>query len=478
MAPAAPAAVEGGEGRQPTGQSRPEEAVGGCGGAPVPPAALGETEADGKATGSGDGGVNDGVCGSRDGDEGPRPRSWWRGPSGGQGQSRGQKRARTRRAAAAVAAAALAGCRGEAPDRPAALAAWAQFAVLGFAVATTRSLDLSWQARALRALPVFLLPALGAALYTALSRFFAMRARRDQALLERLQAERHDKIEELKEKSNYYVMQQLIQQYDTDPAAKAAAASVLLSRGLPPDSARLLLSPAGDAAATPAAAGQQRTPGNTVQDQPDSAGGNESVGARRRGTSRLPRTLQSERPEASPVVVGAGGASGNDESNRREDAQERWHREEREDSGGAWEARQGQGWVARLAAMLVGEDPTQCYALICEHCHAHNGKCSSGTAASTDVPEDYGFVTYYCPRCNHLNGSSSAEVGDQQAQDPGSATQEPRPPQKQLTIAEAATQSATEAQATEVEQPPLVAGLGLDAAHVTRDEEGEAGNYS
>jgi hypothetical protein len=32
------------------------------------------------------------------------------------------------------------------------------------------------------------------------------------------------------------------------------------------------------------------------------------------------------------------------------------------------------GWVARLAAMLVGEDPSQCYALICSKCHAHNGK--------------------------------------------------------------------------------------------------------
>jgi hypothetical protein len=32
------------------------------------------------------------------------------------------------------------------------------------------------------------------------------------------------------------------------------------------------------------------------------------------------------------------------------------------------------GWIARLAAMLVGEDPTQCYALICQKCHMHNGK--------------------------------------------------------------------------------------------------------
>ena len=32
------------------------------------------------------------------------------------------------------------------------------------------------------------------------------------------------------------------------------------------------------------------------------------------------------------------------------------------------------GWIARLAALLVGEDPTQSYALICGNCHMHNGE--------------------------------------------------------------------------------------------------------
>lgn len=32
------------------------------------------------------------------------------------------------------------------------------------------------------------------------------------------------------------------------------------------------------------------------------------------------------------------------------------------------------GWIARLAALLVGEDPAQSYALICGNCHMHNGK--------------------------------------------------------------------------------------------------------
>ena len=33
-------------------------------------------------------------------------------------------------------------------------------------------------------------------------------------------------------------------------------------------------------------------------------------------------------------------------------------------------------WISRIAALLVGEDPTQSYALICGNCHMHNGERS------------------------------------------------------------------------------------------------------
>lgn len=39
----------------------------------------------------------------------------------------------------------------------------------------------------------------------------------------------------------------------------------------------------------------------------------------------------------------------------------------------AYSAHDG-GWIARIAALLVGEDPTQSYALICGNCHMHNGE--------------------------------------------------------------------------------------------------------
>uniref|UniRef100_A0A0E0H3A5 Uncharacterized protein n=1 Tax=Oryza nivara TaxID=4536 RepID=A0A0E0H3A5_ORYNI len=72
-----------------------------------------------------------------------------------------------------------------------------------YAIIMTKSVDLDWQMRAIR---------------------------KDQKLLERLREERKAKIDELKERTNYYLTQKLIQKYDLDPAAKAAAASVLATK--------------------------------------------------------------------------------------------------------------------------------------------------------------------------------------------------------------------------------------------------------
>lgn len=115
------------------------------------------------------------------------------------------------------------------------------------------------------------------------------------------------------------------------------------------------------------------------------------------------------------------------------------------------------GWVARLAAMLVGEDPTQCYALICKKCHAHNGETFSSSAHGRTLPifmilffflqshlgltlsltafvygpglakkEDYQYIQYYCPHCRTLNGTRPAGDGLQLNDDIGevSPTQE------------------------------------------------------
>ncbi|KAB5553521.1 hypothetical protein DKX38_010832 [Salix brachista] len=83
---------------------------------------------------------------------------------------------------------------------------------VGYAIMTTRSMDLNWKMRSFRVLPMFLLPALSSLAYSAFVRFTRMCDGRDQNTLERLRAERQAKIDELKEKTNYYTTQQLIQE--------------------------------------------------------------------------------------------------------------------------------------------------------------------------------------------------------------------------------------------------------------------------
>ncbi|EFJ38603.1 hypothetical protein SELMODRAFT_72144, partial [Selaginella moellendorffii] len=89
---------------------------------------------------------------------------------------------------------------------------------LGFALVSTRSLDIPWKLRAIRVFPVFAVPAIAALLYTACSRYFHMsknfqcaRERKDQRTLEKLRAERQARIDELKQRTNYYATQELIQ---------------------------------------------------------------------------------------------------------------------------------------------------------------------------------------------------------------------------------------------------------------------------
>ncbi|XP_071730115.1 uncharacterized protein At2g24330-like [Rutidosis leptorrhynchoides] len=237
---------------------------------------------------------------------------------------------------------------------------------LGYAISTTRTVGLDWQMRALRVLPIFLLPALSSALYWALFSFTKMRDSRDQKTIDRLRAERQTKIDELKERTNYYITQQLIQKYDPDPAAKAAAASVLASK-LGADSG-LKVSLVGD----------------ELQQYNEATGKSHDVehvkssGLRKRNASEamskggndieMIQHVENEVSLQNQVVV--------------------------EHHNPADFGSQDGGWLARLAQLLVGEDPSQSYALICGNCHMHNGLARK---------EDFPFITYYCPRCHALN---------------------------------------------------------------------------
>eukprot|EP01018_Ginkgo_biloba_P009824 Gb_19956 [translate_table: standard] len=258
-----------------------------------------------------------------------------------------------------------------------------EFVVVGIAIISTRSPDLTFQMRALRVLPAFVLPALSTLLYSTCSSLHRICERKDHKTLDRLRAERKAKLDELKEQTNYYVTQQLIQRYDLDPAAKAAAASVLASKLVAESGLKL-----------------------SVQDNPslDLSQGKshdvelvESAGLKNRkqshGNSHSASIVATEQVSLQSTL------SADDGNPQGRTRQQQGFDVEHHQRGKASEG----GWIARLAALLVGEDPTQCYALICGNCHVHNGLARK---------EDFPYITYYCPHCHAFNGSQQTAGGD------------------------------------------------------------------
>ncbi|XBH63313.1 hypothetical protein VPH35_117327 [Triticum aestivum] len=254
----------------------------------------------------------------------------------------------------------------------------AEAVAVGYAIMMTRDEDLTWQMRAIRVLPMFVLPAISSVVYSAVVNFTRMLERKDEKTLEKLRAERKAKIDELKERTNYYLTQQLIQKYDLDPAAKAAAASVLASKLGADSGLRVHLGeePNYDAAVV-MSNNAEILPSDGLRNrkQPNARGS-------RTGSTTAAHT-SAQGVESSPAL-NAG----------LENVQPTRVVEHYQGSG----ASDG-GWIAKIAALLVGEDPSQSYALICGNCHMHNGLARK---------EDYPHITYYCPHCHALNTSNNS----------------------------------------------------------------------
>lgn len=250
---------------------------------------------------------------------------------------------------------------------------------IGYAIMITRSLDLNWKMRALRLLPMFLLPLLSSITYFTLRSFTRMFDQKDQKTLEKLRAERQAKIDELKERTNYYTTQQLIQKYDPDPAAKAAAATVLASK-LGADSGLKVF--VGDDS-------QQNVSIGKSSDLEVAR----TSGLRNRKPSPSNNSMQNASThhieEHTPNQVGFEGTTMSQQ-----------HQMVVEHHPQTGSSMHDGGWIARLAALLVGEDPTQSYALICGNCHMHNGLARK---------EEFPYVSYYCPHCHALNQAKQSE---------------------------------------------------------------------
>ncbi|XP_076958593.1 uncharacterized protein At2g24330-like [Bidens hawaiensis] len=241
---------------------------------------------------------------------------------------------------------------------------------IGYAIMTTRTVDMDWRTRSLRVLPMFLIPALSFVLYYGLSSFTKFCDRRDQKTLDKLRDERQAKIDELKERTKYYIIQQLIQKYDSDPAAKAAAATVLASKLGADSGLKVFL-----ANESQHVAGK----GSDVDLQSQQASG-----LRKRNQSNPMPSGNKETPQFDGDEVSGNSPRGQVVEHHNPAA-----------SGG-----QDGGWIARIAALIVGEDPTQSYALICGNCHMHNGLARK---------EEFPYITYYCPHCHILNKPKNSD---------------------------------------------------------------------
>ncbi|OAY78778.1 Uncharacterized protein ACMD2_08447 [Ananas comosus] len=256
----------------------------------------------------------------------------------------------------------------------------AEVVAVVYAIMATRSVDLNWEMRAVRVLPIFLIPALSSVMYSTYVRFTRMLDRRDQNMLERLRAERKAKIDELKERTNYYTTQQLIQKYDLDPAAKAAAATVLASK-------------------LGADAGLKVSVESEAKDSTKSAKSNDvemvqSSGLRNRKQGHARSNSAGSTTTDTQVVTRTSNEPGGNDGAA---AVQSYKVVEHYKGSGTYDG----GWIARIAALLVGEDPSQSYALICGNCHMHNGLARK---------EDFPHITYYCPHCHALNTSKQDSV--------------------------------------------------------------------
>ncbi|CAA7410644.1 unnamed protein product [Spirodela intermedia] len=260
-----------------------------------------------------------------------------------------------------------------------------EVAAIAYAVIKTRPPGLSWQMRATCVLPIFALPALSFALYSILGSLTRMLDRKDQKTLERLRIERQAKIDELKERTNFYATQELIQRYDLDPAAKAAAATVLASK-------------------LGADTGLKVYVEDDSKDKASQRGGHrdhkavQSDGLRNRKRPHTRSqsqggggTVEQSTGETSPAAAAAAGGGDAPTPPPGQRVVEHYRSTIGDNDG---------GWLARIAAMLVGEDPAQSYALICGNCRRHNGLARK---------EDFPYITYFCPHCHALNRPRQAE---------------------------------------------------------------------
>ncbi|KAI4379710.1 hypothetical protein MLD38_005972 [Melastoma candidum] len=248
---------------------------------------------------------------------------------------------------------------------------------ISYAIAKLRSSSSDWSDRIISILPVLVLPGLTVLCYWTIHRLAKILNDKDQKKLERLQAQRQAKIDELKQRTNFYAAQQLIQRYDPDPMTQAAAASIFGSKSVANSDSQAsatdetLLARKSSAVESGNPIGLRKRP---VKGSPKRDG--ESGGSSHADHSEItPRDAEMEVEE---FINGQIIVDHYDSTAAIEDC----------------------GWITRITSLLVGEDRTESCPLICGNCHKHNGLATK---------EDFPTIMYYCPHCHAFNRPKNME---------------------------------------------------------------------
>jgi len=146
------------------------------------------------------------------------------------------------------------------------------------------------------------------------------------------------------------------QRYDTDPAAKAAAATVLASKLGSDSGLNVYVEDESSGAPT----------GKTKDVEVVQSTG---LRNRKQVNSRSTSSGTNTTKYTDQQLVGSGKINQTQTPEHNELVVVEHHPQSSAMNDG--------GWIARIAALLVGEDPTQSYALICGNCHMHNGKLTA-----------------------------------------------------------------------------------------------------
>lgn len=208
-----------------------------------------------------------------------------------------------------------------------------------------------------------------------------------------LRSEQQEKIEDLKQSTNFYSTKALLERFDSSFDKASKRKSVILSGGKPSGSIggpNVGPKPPGN----PSTSGTPGTPGIEQQPLPKPTHKpSNSIAAEDfafapnlpslRSTPK-PNELHPDQPDFKPSLISP---------NHHPELQQY-------PLGPVYNANYQPSWYDKILDIIVGEDeysPKSRYALICNNCRRHNGLAQPG-----ELPQ---YVIYICPQCGFRNGT-------------------------------------------------------------------------